>query len=243
MARKEVEVFTRPPGAAALNNNNKGGMSRWPLTMLGSFCCLVLLAYPLFIHVPSQTQSLSLAYSKIKIKPVASPEIPPPPPIYLAVVISADYSLDFLPYFIQHYLDLGVSAHNFRAVVHTKNNSSAQLEQTLAILKEFHIEHVQIWTGVFEVHMKRRQKMQALEDVPTSGWIIDVDDDELQEYPPDVVPQDSSNELPLIRLVRYLEANRIKVVSLSLSLSLSLFHFLFLSLSLSFSFSFSFFLY
>ncbi len=136
------------------------------------------------------------------------------PQIFLSVVISADYSLDFLPYYIQYYLDLGIPASNFVPLVHTKHNDSDNLNRTLAILKEFRIKPKMIWHGVFDIHTKGVQRLLAMKDIPTSAWIVDSDDDELQEYPHNLfsMPQTHSHESPLIQLLRYCEAHNISVV-------------------------------
>ncbi len=136
------------------------------------------------------------------------------PQIFLCVVISADYSLDFLPYYLQYYLDLGIPASNFVPLVHTKHNDSDNLNRTLAILEEYRIKPKMIWHGVFDIRTKGVQRLLAMKDIPTSAWIVDSDDDELHEYPHNLfsLPQNHSHESPLIQLLRYCEAHNISVV-------------------------------
>lgn len=83
--------------------------------------------------------------------------------------------------FIKYYKEMGVD--NFLLIVHSKEQNSKNLEETLDILKSFNITPVYMWIEEFNIYKVDHKKWNIYDTCKSSDWILDVDLDEFIELP------------------------------------------------------------
>ena len=102
--------------------------------------------------------------------------------IYLRAVIGAEYEeLDLVPFWLEHYLQLGVS--EFKITIHSENKKSKKIKKLKDILKKYSVTSVREWVGLFSEYQKIYNLNQSIQGVDDQSWIVSVDPDEFQIYP------------------------------------------------------------
>jgi hypothetical protein len=101
--------------------------------------------------------------------------------IYLRAVIGAEYEeLDLVPFWLEHYLRLGVS--EFKITIHSESKKSKKANELKDVLQKYSITPVREWVGVFSEYQKIYNLNESIQGVDSQSWIISADPDEFQIY-------------------------------------------------------------
>lgn len=99
--------------------------------------------------------------------------------ITLRSCISSDNDFLILPFFLEHYSNLGIK--DFRICLNCLNETSAEHLYCLSLLNKFNIKP-DIWVGPYSEHIRMNRLNRLVEDLDPADWILTADGDEFQSY-------------------------------------------------------------
>lgn len=106
--------------------------------------------------------------------------------LFLFSTIGADWDVSIVPFWVKHYLRLGVEPRNFLITLHTRFEDDRNIENVRKILTSFGIVPQRIWRGIFSSQEMWRYRNQSIETIGDADWILIADSDEFHHYPEDI---------------------------------------------------------
>jgi len=103
--------------------------------------------------------------------------------VWIFTSVAADYDgAVLLKQFVHHYTDLGIKAENFLVVINSKSGfRTAEFDECAKILDNLGIPYHE-WLTQYSSEVMYKHRMQLLEKVPPTDWIVHADNDEFHSY-------------------------------------------------------------
>lgn len=115
--------------------------------------------------------------------------------IKLISCVGVDHELELLPFFLDHYLALGIAPTDVRLIFNTRDAASPALDAADSMLRERSAPPARRWIGPYTSDAMWAHRRALQQDIATPGdWIVNADVDEFHRYP-----------APLEEIVRFLE--------------------------------------
>ncbi len=109
--------------------------------------------------------------------------------IWFHSTVGCDYDLELLPFFVKHYLNLGIDPENFLLILNSVSCNSDNIKQGAEILNNFNIKNYEAWEGEWSADKDCEKKLELFfrsknaDKIDEEDWIVNADVDEFHEYP------------------------------------------------------------
>ena len=119
--------------------------------------------------------------------------------IRLVSCIGVDLELALLPFFLDHYIELGIQPEDVHLIFNASDAASANLDRADALARERRVAVGERWIAPYtsEAMWAERRALQARVARP-GDWIVNADVDEFHRYP-----------APLAKVIEYLRERRL----------------------------------
>ena len=103
--------------------------------------------------------------------------------VWIFTSVAADYDgAVLLKQFVHHYTDLGIKPENFLVVINSKSGfRTREFDACAQILDNLGIPYHE-WLTQYSSEVMYKHRMQLLEKVPPTDWIVHADNDEFHSY-------------------------------------------------------------
>ncbi len=100
--------------------------------------------------------------------------------LHLSCCIGVDCDNILIPYFLNHYKNMGVN--NFIIILHTYKKDE-NMDRSISYLNHFGIKNICIWEGIWDGIVKEKKlREKEKKEVKCGEWIITADIDEFHTY-------------------------------------------------------------